>query len=42
MIEIKEKVTIALINSENFLLEAFLKNNSEFQIIQDEEEADED
>ena len=30
MIELKEKVTIALINNEDFLLEAFLKNNSEF------------
>ena len=38
IIELKEKVTIALIKGEDFLLEAFLKNNSEFQVIQDEEE----
>ena len=38
MIELKEKVTIALLKGEDFLLEAFLKNNSEFQVIQAEEE----
>ena len=32
-IELKKKVTIALINSDNFLVEAFLKKNSEFQVI---------
>ena len=41
MIEVREKVTIALANSEKFLLEAFLKHNSEFQIIQAEEETEE-
>ena len=38
IIEMKEKVTFALINSEKFLLESFLKNNSELQVIQAEEE----
>ena len=42
MIELKEKVTIALLKGEDFLLEAFLKNNSEFQVIQAEEEKEED
>ena len=30
LIELKEKVTIALLKGEDFLVEAFLKNNSEF------------
>ena len=30
MIELKKKVTIALVKGEDFLLEAFLKNNLEF------------
>ena len=38
MIELKEKVTIALLKREYFQLEAFSKNNSEFQVIQAEEE----
>ena len=42
MIELKEKVIISLLNGEDFLLETFLKNNSEFQVIQDEEEKEED
>ena len=42
MIELKEKVTIALLKGEDFLLEAFFKNNSKFQVIQAEEEREED
>ena len=42
MTEINEKVTIALLKGGDFLLEAFLKNNSEFQFIQAEEETYED
>ena len=42
MIELKEKVIIALLKGEDFLLEAFLKNNSKFQVIQAEEEIEED
>ena len=42
MIKLKEKVIISLIKEEYFLQEAFLKNNSEFQIIQAEKETEED
>ena len=42
MIELKEEVTIVLLKGEDFLLEAFLTNNSEFQVIQAEEETKED
>ena len=42
MIELKEKVTIDLLKGEDFVLEAFLKNNSKFQVIQVEKETDED
>ena len=38
MIELKEKVAIALTISEDLLLEAFLQKNSEFQVIQAEKE----